>query len=388
VRVRLAAFASLIPACLAAQAPARVVVQVRDTARAPLPGAQVAVMRGLNNTRAVGTTDERGRVVLSVSDFAPDAEFGLIVRKIGFVRGDRFFHVNHDSVVFDIVLQPAARELETVVVTAEQDLRRKSYHIDAEEIEKSSAVLFDATDILAKIKPYMICGRNCSPMASTQVKSTARKCPTLAFAPPRLRCPEDEKPASIETNVWVNGRRIRLMPPDAMAIARQHGVLAGLSAGSMTVLSEIKPEHIAEMTYVDDTDNSVGLIGSNGGLFIVLKPNVVYEPGRTSFVMEARPETTKPAAIPAYRLRVLGVFDGETGEPIEGAFVTDLTTGTHATTSVTGTVSLAFLPEGGTPLRISKTGYDDLSVGVEITPEKTNPITLIMVKRRTDKLPR
>jgi hypothetical protein len=182
--------------------------------------------------------------------------------------------------------------------------------------------------------------------------------------------------------VWVNGQRIRLMPPDVMAVARQQGVLMGLSQGSMTVLSEIKPEHIAEMTYVDDTDSSIGLIGSAGGLFIVLKANVVYEPGRGSYVMENAPPTTKPATIPAYRLRVLGVFDGDTGEPIEGAFVIDMTTGTRARTTVTGTVSLAFLPDGGTPLRITKPGYDDLTIGVEIAPARVDPLTLVMSKRR------
>ena len=341
-------------------------------------------MRGLNDARAVAVTDGRGRAVLSVPQLAPDADYGVIVRKIGFVRADRFFRANRDSTLFDIVLQPVVRELEAVVVSAEQSLRRKSYHIDADEIEKSSAVLIDATDILAKIKPDMICGRDCRPMGSIQVQSTYRKCPTLAFAPPRLKCPEDDKLPSIETNVWVNGRRIRLMPPDAMAVARQHGVLVGLSPGSMTVLSEIKPEHIAEMTYVDSMDNSVGLIGSNDALFIVLKPNVVYEPGRASYVIEAPPETMKPAALSAYRLRILGVFDGDSGAPIEGAFVTDVLTGTYARTTVTGTVSLAFLPEGGTPLRITKPGYDDLSIGVEITPEKVAPITLVMTKRRPD----
>ncbi len=388
MRIRLGLLAQLVPWCLGAQAPARVIVQVRDTARAPVPGAEVVVVHGLSEVRAVGTTDDRGRVMLPLSDPSTHAEFGLIVRKIGFIRADRLFRGNRDSIAFDIVLQPVVRALETVVVTAEQDLRRKSYHIDADDIEKSSALLLDATDILAKIKPDMICGRNCSPMASTQVKSTYRKCPTLAFAPPRLRCPEDDKPPSIETNVWVNGRRIRLMPPDAMAVARQHGVLVGLSPGSMTVLSEIKPEHIAEMTYVDDTDNSVGLIGSNGGLFVVLKPNVVYEPGHDSFVVEAPPETPKPVAPAAYRLRILGIFDGDTGEPIEGAFVTDVTTGTRARTTVTGTVSLAFLPEGGTPLRITKAGYDDLTIGVEITPEKVAPITLVMEKQRPARPPR
>jgi len=50
--------------------------------------------------------------------------------------------------------------------------------------------------------------------------------------------------------------------------------------------------------------------------------------------------------------------------------------------TVTGTVSLAFLPEGGTPLRITKTGYDDLTIGVEIAPAKVEPITLVLVKRR------
>jgi hypothetical protein len=374
--------ALLFPWLAVAQAPARVIVQVRDTSRAPVQGAEVAVVRGLNDARAVATTDDRGRAVLSVPSIEADGEYGLIVRKIGFVRADRFFHGRRDSVAFDVVLQPVVRELEPVIVSAAEDLKRKSYHIDADEIEKSSAVLLDATDVLAKIKPYMICGRNCSPMASTRVQSTARKCPTLAFAPPRLRCPDDDTPPSIATNVWVNGRRIRLMPPDAMAVARQHGVLMGLSPGSMTVLSEIKPEHIAEMTYVDDMDSSVGLIGSEGGLFIVLKPNVVYEPGRDSYVMETPPPAATPVVIPPYRLRVLGVFDGETGEPIEGAFVIDMTSGTRARTTITGTVSLAFLPEGGTPLRITKAGYDDLTVGVEIIPAKVEPITLVMVKRR------
>jgi hypothetical protein len=167
-----------------------------------------------------------------------------------------------------------------------------------------------------------------------------------------------------------------------MAVARQHGLLAGLSAATITVLSEIKPEHIAEMNYVDEMDSSIGLIGSEGGLFIVLKPNVVYEPGRGSYVAESQTAPAKPATTPAYRLRILGVFDETSGDPIEGALVTDATTGTYARTTATGTVSLAFLPEGGSPLRITKAGYEDLTLGVEITPKNAGPITLVMVKRR------
>jgi hypothetical protein len=87
-----------------------------------------------------------------------------------------------------------------------------------------------------------------------------------------------------------------------------------------------------------------------------------------------------PAQLPAYRLRLLGVYDMETGEPVEGAYVIDLTTGTKARTTATGTVSLAFLPEGGTPVRIVRDGYDDLNIAVEISSEQVQPITLVMTK--------
>src|SRR6185312_6988277 len=181
-----------------------------------------------------------------------------------------------------------------------------------------------------------------------------------------------DAPEPLETNVWVNGRRIRIMPPDEAVVARQHGILAGLSKPSMTVLSEIKPEHIAEMTYIDSMDNSVGKIGSEGGLFVVLKPGVVYEPGKETYVQAvATSDATKPSAtLPAYRYRVLGVFDAETGEPIPGAVVTDMQTGTHAETTNTGTVTLMFLPEGGSPVRISRPGYQDLTLAVEIGPDQ------------------
>jgi hypothetical protein len=44
-------------------------------------------------------------------------------------------------------------------------------------------------------------------------------------------------------------------------------------------------------------------------------------------------------------------------------------------------VSLAFLSEGGTPVRVVKEGYEDLSIGVEISSEHVHPITLVMVKQ-------
>jgi hypothetical protein len=125
-------------------------------------------------------------------------------------------------------------------------------------------------------------------------------------------------------------------------------------------------------------------VGSNDALFIVLKPGIVYEPGHDSHLAEV-PEKPKPAAgaaLPSYRYRILGVFDEETGEAIEGAEVRDVLSGTWTKTTVTGTVSLVFLPEGGSPVRISKPGYEELTVPVEISAETPAPITLTMNKKR------
>jgi carboxypeptidase family protein len=365
-------------------------VRVRDSAGVAVGGAEVAVVRGLNDVRGSATTDGRGTAAVRITAAAGD-EYQLVVRKIGYARADRFVTLDHDSLTFDIPLRRSVQSLAPVVVSAEQDIERKAYHIDADEIARSDRVLIDATDILAKLRPDMICGRSCRPMAAAAARTMApvRKCPTLAFSPVR-RCPVDNSPPSLETNVWVNGRRIRIVPLDEMALARQHGVLGGLKPGSMTVLSEIKPEHIAEMIYADEFDTSVGKTGSDSALFIILKPGVAYEPGRPSYVAmpesrassePAHDSTSSVAPLPQYRYRLLGVFDALTGDPIVGAQVVDLTTGSFIQSSATGTVSLVFLSEGTTPVRIRMAGYEDLDIPVEISPDATRPLTLLMQRK-------
>ena len=366
---------------------ARIEVIVRDTGGGPVSGADASIVQGLNSSRASGMTDDRGRISLTISDVGSvHDDYQLVVRKIGFERNERFFRFQRDTIALEITLRRVPQELAPVVVTAEEDIRRKSYHIDAEAIANSDRVLIDATDILAKLRPDMICGRSCSPMASiaARTRNPVRACPGLALSQP-TRCPVTNTPPSPNTNVWVNGQRLRMVIPDEAAMARQTGVLAGLQPGTMTVLSEIKPEHIAEMTYVDELDASIGKIGSEGGLFIVLKEGVVYQPGKESYIPDVpvkAPPKPVPSTMPAYRYRLLGVYDDKTGDPVEGAYVTDLTTGTKARTTVTGTVSLVFLAEGTTPVRISKEGYEDLSIGVEISASVTTPLTLVMSRKK------
>jgi hypothetical protein len=94
--------------------------------------------------------------------------------------------------------------------------------------------------------------------------------------------------------------------------------------------------------------------------------------------IDARTQTPSPAPLASYRTRILGVFDLQSGDPIEGAEVIDVFAHVTAVTTKTGTVSLAFLPEGGSMLRIQKIGFKPITQIVEISPADTVAITLLM----------
>lgn len=85
----------------------------------------------------------------------------------------------------------------------------------------------------------------------------------------------------------------------------------------------------------------------------------------------------KPDTLAAYRNRLLGVFDVASGEPVEGAQVTDVLNKTSALTTRTGTVGLFFLPEEGGIVRITKVGYAPQTLTVGISPADTSPITVM-----------
>ena len=83
-----------------------------------------------------------------------------------------------------------------------------------------------------------------------------------------------------------------------------------------------------------------------------------------------------------YRFRLLGVYDAESGAPLEGVAVMDVHTGARMNTSDTGTAHLAFLPDGGGTVRLSRPGYQPIELPVKISPTDTIPITLIMSRAR------
>ncbi|HVA58273.1 MAG: hypothetical protein WBQ26_13345 [Gemmatimonadaceae bacterium] len=91
----------------------------------------------------------------------------------------------------------------------------------------------------------------------------------------------------------------------------------------------------------------------------------------------ARPQNTAPpphADSIAVHLRVIGVFDDQTGQPVEGVEVKDVFTGFSALTTSTGTVVLP-LDTSGALLRIRKVGYLMRTYPLPNAAEDTTPAT-------------
>ncbi|MGH7617624.1 MAG: carboxypeptidase-like regulatory domain-containing protein [Gemmatimonadaceae bacterium] len=362
-------------------------VRVTDGHNVAVPGADVSIVRGLNEALAHGTTDDAGRRRLSVPRSTDAVQ--VVVRKIGFARADQFVVPSHDSLAVRITLHRAPQALPTVTVTAQEDLERKRYHIDADEIAASKRPILDALDIVTKLRPDMI--------YPPQGNGGADPCGLFY--------------------IWVNGKRVVYPPIDAglamrasqgrrAARATPHLGAAGLSrvpVSVQSVLSTIHPEHIEELNYTSCDDFSVDGNFTRNAVFVSLKPGVAFEPGRGSFVADtssyivgattaaafATPSVPPPAEAPAarapqplarYRGRLLGVYDGLSGDPLAGAEVLDVATGTYASTTNTGTVSLVFLPEGTSAIKIRKPGFAELTMDVTISARDTVPVTVILAK--------
>jgi len=356
-----------LPATAAAQRETLVRIRVVDSAGAPVSNADVSAMHGLATVVAGGPTDSLGFRTITVPR---GGDYEAVARRIGYQRGEQFFLAAHDSMTLRIVLRVAPRTLPTVAVTAEQDVKRRAYHVDADDIASSKRPIIDGLDVLTKLRPDIIYSR---------------------------------VPGCNARYVWVNGRRMSLVPinealiPKARQQRRAASILkhigpTGLATVNLTiqsVMTSIHPEHIEEINYADCMDTTVDAVKGNSAIFVTLKPGVAFEPGIGSFVVDAAASTTNEhtasyesadAKDLTYRNRLLGVYDESTGEPVAGVEVADSTSGTFALTTSTGTVSLLFLPEGMSTLRIRKAGYAEIRLPVVISPRDTLPITLVLAK--------
>jgi len=236
-------------------------VFVVDSSGSAVTGAELAILRGLNGVIAHGATDQYGRASLRFA--AEPGDYDIVIRKLGYPRSDRFFEVDaRDTIALSIVIpSPTPQSLAAVKVTAKEDLKTRVYSIDADAIAASKRPLFTAWDIVTKLRPDMMGGR-------------ATPC------------------ANEKLNLWVNGSRIRYVPTNDMAVAREHISRRQAVTGAYDILFalyEIQPEHIAEMRFRDCFDTTVPDVGGTNALFVVLKPGVVYEAGVGSFVADKWP---------------------------------------------------------------------------------------------------
>lgn len=374
---------------VAAQQPQTLVrVRVVDTADAPVASAEVSAVHGLNAVLVRATTDSRGSARVVVA--RDGDELQIAVRRLGFQRGAQFIRPDTDSLVITIRLQRTATELAPVHVTAQEDIKRKHFHIGADEIEASPRPIVSGLDVITKLRPDMMDppgGKGLRKYGTAPGKSNSLN----------SRCGM--------YNLWINGERIVYPPIDqgvalkAIAIRRaQFGASghigpSGLGATPIDVqsaLERIRPEHIDEITYSMCGDTTVNRVHGDNAVFVVLKPGVKYDLVRGSYVVStatdeaslAGLEASPPASAAAFRSRLLGVFDIETGDAIAGVRITDVTSGTYAMTTSTGTVSLAFLPEGTSTIQLHHTAYGDTTMQVTISAKDTVPLTLVLARRK------
>lgn len=86
----------------------------------------------------------------------------------------------------------------------------------------------------------------------------------------------------------------------------------------------------------------------------------------------------RPAARP-FIGRILGVYDAESGSPLDGVEVLDLVTKSSALTTSTGTVALSFVDSAGGMLRLRKLGYEPQTLTIS-NHEGEAPITVLLVR--------
>src|SRR5437867_698079 len=81
---------------------------------------------------------------------------------------------------------------------------------------------------------------------------------------------------------------------------------------------------------------------------------------------------------PAFRGRVVGIYDEQTGDPIAGVEVRNIINGASALTTKTGTVLLTFVDTSGGLMTFKKLGYEQLTLVVANSVRDSTPLTLVL----------
>jgi Carboxypeptidase regulatory-like domain len=95
-------------------------------------------------------------------------------------------------------------------------------------------------------------------------------------------------------------------------------------------------------------------------------------------VAEVAPIVAPYTVRPPEKPRIMGVFDAESGAPLDSVMVTDSITQKTGRTTRTGTVRLDFISQAGGVLTLRKTGYTTSTLHVSASPRDTVPITVLL----------
>src|SRR6185437_6385319 len=204
-----------------------------------------------------------------------------------------------------LVLHAAAQTLAPVAITAREDILRKRNHLDGDDIVNSPRPILDGLDAITKLRPDMV---------DPPENSPADPCGLF--------------------NLWVNGRRVPL-PSDSMPVddpmlsSRLKSLTPAPLKWVAYALSQIKPEHIEEVTYKGCNDKSMEGVAARNAAFVVLKSGIGYDWAKGSFVVGVNDNTAAGQiakrehdradhppgpALPSYRHRLLGLYDQRTGD--------------------------------------------------------------------------
>jgi hypothetical protein len=331
-----------------AQTGSRVVVRVLSDSNVAIGDADVIVFTSTSRLIGQGRTDSAGRASLVLPQ-ALSGDGVVTARKVGFAAASRNVRLSmNDSVFVELRLARAARALPAVTVDASPLRLERRPFIDAAEIASDRRSILSLADVVKKLR--------------WDVDFKSRKClPRGAMGP----LTEGPIPATrndlLRMEVYVNGRWI---PPE-------------WDPGHL-----IHSEHIAEARYVDCFDQSIPGLPQLpwGALYVTLKPGIDWDLKRGSFERRDMTQAPVSSSLPR-RGRLLGVFDDQSGNPVEDVAVTDSASGTTARTTATGTVSLGFLSPGDSRILIHKPGFVDQSMIVRISGVDTMPITIVLKRQ-------
>ena len=109
---------------------------------------------------------------------------------------------------------------------------------------------------------------------------------------------------------------------------------------------------------------------------------VAFNPSIAAAQNAPQAEPSKPAPFVG---RIIGIYDADTGAPLEAVEVMDIASRISALTTSTGTVALSFVDTAGSLIRFRKLGYESIVMPIANSAGSV-PLTLVL-KRASQLLP-